>query len=610
MFYKLIISLFFFSTFLIPKIFGQNKEENKNDSSKVYQEIQSFSKKKGKFVSFLHGLLFKEIETGKGKSKKKKFTSKYQKSHVRYEGKIIRNINITTLDPFGFSAPDTAINVQNGFYRAGNRLHIKSQNLTIRNLLLIRKNTSYDSLLVKESERLIRSQKYVQEVFIYNISTGDDSVDVNIRVVDKWSIKPSFYVSPSKFGIKLTEENLLGTGHNFTNAYTWFHDKGMDAFSTMYLIPNIRNTYINASLTYDLDEFDNYNKSVSVDRSFYSTYARWAGGVYFDQQYRRDSIFQGDSTFLQLLYKFNTQDYWGGYSKELYKYSNDEYINDLIFTMRYKRINYINKPPGEIDLQKIYSSEDFYLGGIALSQREYIQDKYIFNYGFIEDVPAGKVIGITGGYQVKNSIGRMYAGARFSIGNYTDLGYLSSSLEIGTFLRSSKLEQSVLSVRMNYFTKLIEIGQWKFRQFVKPQLILGLNRFEYELLNIDRDNGIRGFESKTTTGTKKFLFTLQTQSYAPWNLAGFRFGPYLILAFGMLGVEEQGFKNSKLFSQYGLGVLIKNDFLVFSNFQLSLSYYPDIPGDGSDIFKMNQDKTSNLGFMDFQLGKPDIVPYR
>jgi hypothetical protein len=45
------------------------------------------------------------------------------------------------------------------------------------------------------------------------------------------------------------------------------------------------------------------------------------------------------------------------------------------------------------------------------------------------------------------------------------------------------------------------------------------------------------------------VLTLQTQSYAPWNVFGFRFGPYLIYSLGILGNDETGFSNSRMYSQ-------------------------------------------------------------
>jgi hypothetical protein len=111
-------------------------------------------------------------------------------------------------------------------------------------------------------------------------------------------------------------------------------------------------------------------------------------------------------------------------------------------------------------------------------------------------------------------------------------------------------------------------------------------------------------------GTSRFLFTAQTQSYAPWDFIGFHFGPYLNFSLGMLGDAVNGFRNSKLYSQIGLGVLIKNDNLVMNAFQISISFYPVIPGKGNNIFKLNSFQTTDFGFRDFEIGKPGPVVFR
>jgi len=103
---------------------------------------------------------------------------------------------------------------------------------------------------------------------------------------------------------------------------------------------------------------------------------------------------------------------------------------------------------------------------------------------------------------------------------------------------------------------------------------------------------------------------LQTQSYAPWNFIGFHFGPFLVYSVGMLGDAFSGFKNRRMYSQIGFGVLIKNDNLVFNTFQISISFYPLIPGNGQNIFKMNSFTTTDFGFRDFEIGKPVPVMYR
>jgi hypothetical protein len=258
----------------------------------------------------------------------------------------------------------------------------------------------------------------------------------------------------------------------------------------------------------------------------------------------------------------------------------------------------------------MFTDENFYMASIGISTRKYVMDKFIFKYGITEDVPIGKVFSLTAGYQEKSQTSRVYLGARVSTGSYYPWGYLSTNFEFGTFLHSSQAEEGVFAAGINYFTGLFEIGKWKFRQFVKPQVTIGINRFASDSLTLNDGYGLDGFNSTALIGTSRFLFTIQTQSYAPWNFIGFRFGPYFTYSLGMLGDAASGFKNSKVYSQIGIGVLIKNENLVLNTFQLSLSFYPIIPGSGNNIFKMNSYRPADFGFRDFEIGKPGPAIFR
>lgn len=590
--------------------FAQSTTEGK-DSAKVYRDIEKFSKKR-KSTNLLYQLFFKPVETTAAPVLKKKNKSHESKPYIYFEGKIIRNISIVTLDPFGYNLKDTVFTDQNILYKAGNSMHIKTLPITIRNLLLFRKNEPFDSLLVKESERLIRSQKYVHDVFFYTRQTGknSDSVDVFIRELDEWSIIPDGSLSTSVFEIDLTENNFLGTGHRLQNEFIWNHTTGRNAQKVIYFIPNIHNTYINSSLLYSSDEFTNTVKSVNVERPFFSSVAKWAAGISVEEQFRRDSIILPDSVHVFQTFRKATGDYWAGKSWQIVEgNSEDNRATNLILTTRYIHSHYSDKPPEVFDYTHSYYDESFYLAGIGISTRRYEKDSYVFNYGVTEDVPIGNVYEVLGGYQVKKNAGRVYVGLRISNGNYFKYGYLSTSLEYGTYIRSTHFEQGNITASANYFTGLFEIGRWKFRQFVKPQLTLGINRLPEDTVRINSEGGIKGFESNGLAGQHKLLLTVQTQSYSPWNVLGFQFGPYFISSFGILGTEKSGFRNSRLYSQFGLGVLIKNEFLVFGTFQFSFAYYPVIPGLGDNIFKYNPDKTSDIGFRDFNISKPGTIPY-
>jgi hypothetical protein len=177
----------------------------------------------------------------------------------------------------------------------------------------------------------------------------------------------------------------------------------------------------------------------------------------------------------------------------------------------------------------------------------------------------------------KDNLGRA-PGSRISM--------ISRDCKFGVFVRNSSLEQGIASMSFIFFTELLEVGKWKIRQFIKPQITIGLNRFLTDSLTINDGVGIDGFDGEIS-GTKRILVKFQTQTYAPWDLLGFRFGPYLIYSIGMLANEKSDFKNSRLYSQIGLGLLIKNDNLVFNTFQFSVAFYPLIPGDQYNVFKVN-----------------------
>jgi hypothetical protein len=262
----------------------------------------------------MYKLFFKPASpAAKNDAKKKTYKKLIQKPYSSFEGKTIRNIDIVTLDPFGNSIGDSIKSQLNFLTRAGNKIHIQSHDITIRNLLLIHKNQPFDSLLVKESERLVRSMNYIHDVsfFVKSVSAKSDSVDVFIRELDMWSIIPGGSVSDTRVRVNLQENNFLGLGHEFQNGFTWNHEMGAYAYNTNYYIPNIRNTYINSTLHFNIDEFGNSARSFAIDRPFFSPFAKWAAGVSF-AQFRRDSVYTSYILPELQKFKFNVQDYWAG----------------------------------------------------------------------------------------------------------------------------------------------------------------------------------------------------------------------------------------------------------------------------------------------------------
>ncbi len=609
---------------LIYQTIDQSSEKIVEDSTK-YKAIEEFSKK-SKITSFLHRILFRQImkETLPP-------VEKETRRLISHEGKIIRRIQITTLDPFGYSLSDTSVQPEIFPFKAGNSLHVKTKPMIIKNLLLFKENEKFDSLRVKESARLIRSQKYVRDIFFDVLPSSRDSVDIYIRVSDVWSIVPSYLGTISELGLGITDFNFAGLGNSFNAKTIWKRPGNENITHLSYFMPNIRNSFISLNIQYlfslnnhlpDIMDFDSYFyspesynpqymfsanrniiKSIDVVRPFYSPVTRWAGGIFVGQMMTTQSYLNIDS-IRYLSSPTNILDYWIGRSWQINKrVSPGESITSLVLSGRMVRAGNPQRSAEAINAN-LFNTHIYYFGNISISSRKYLLDRYIFNYGKIEDVPVGRIFGITIGMESQQK-NRYYLGLNAGWGSYYQFGYLSTHLSYGTFNGQGGLQQGTFTGRINYYTRLLSAGNWKLRQFIRPSFIFGSNRFLAD--NQPLKVGIKGFESIESRASHIIVLSLQTQSYAPWDLAGFRFGPYIFTHLGLLGEEPPGgIKSSRFYSLLGLGVLIKNDYLMFNTFQISFSFYPFIPARGYNIFRTNAYKTSDYGFRNFEVSKPGI----
>ena len=552
------------------------------------------------------------------------------------EGKIIRNIYINTLDPFGYSLQDTSMHPIQFTKKLGNTFHIQTRNEVIRNLLLIRSHTPFDSLLFKESERIIRSQKYIQEVLAFTSmnSSNADSLDIYIRVIDVWSVVPTFRKQGLNYIAGLSDNNFMGLGNRLYLDTRFGND--INGFVTQlgYTISNIGDTHITGNIQYYFSEGNDivynsafkkpvystltYNlptmtlsnrylvRSVELQRLFFSPLAKWAGGIFIGQLVTRQSYMDNDS-IQYLSSKTNIQDYWGAWSLPLDKANTlAGRTTNIIISARFLNTRY----PVTIPISKtnaLFNNENFYFAGIGITSRRYIQDKYVFNYGKIEDIPIGRALGITTGYYVQKK-NHFYLGLKAAWGNNYNFGYLSSHFEYGTFVGSGSFRQQVVSARINYYTKLFSAGYWKIRQFIKPSFIAGIHRLPTD--NLVLSDAMEGLDELKTPATGMIVLSLQTQSYAPWEVYGFRFGPYFFTSLGLLSNSLDVKANDKFYSVLGLGVLIKNNYLLINTFQVSFSFYPHLPGQGTNLFNFNAYKTTDYGLSDFDISKPQIVDYR
>lgn len=592
--------------------FAQDPKPKSKDSIPFYENVRNFSER-SKVTRKLYPLIFKS--SNRSAEKRSVEVAERFCDCKDFHGKPIRRVIINSLNPFGYSDVDTLRTPSNWIEKTGNQLHVKTRENIIQNLLLIERGQIYDSLLVAESERLLRTQRYIRSARIWSVNADaeNDSIDVYVRVLDSWSLIPSGTFSPSRTSLQVIERNTLGLGHETQYAWRRNLNEGITAQTIRYTIPNIKNTYISSQAFYDRDLVGNFEKGITVDRAFFSPLTRWAGGSSIVRQHRIDSIQVNPQLISKEIYKWTDFDSWVGRSFPLSKGTTvGERTTNVMLMGRWLNRHYSNAPSVEIDSLGFFTNENLVLTSIGISSRRFYQDKFIFNYDIVEDVPMGKVYNLTMGLQRKNQITRPYLGLQFGYGTKFSFGYASILADYGTFFNEGKTEQTAYILELNYFTNLIHLGRWRMRQFISPQFVWGNRRLDFfadQITLNEIDGGITGFQAFNTFGTMKFLVNWQTQTYSPWDFAGFRINPFFAYSIGMIGNNQTQFKDSSPFSKISIGFLINNDYLVFSNFQISFSFFPRIPGVGNNVFNSNSLNTQDFGLQDFDIGRPRLVRY-
>lgn len=583
--------------------------QKQQQTEEMYKNLQNYSKK-NRLVSKLHQLIFRTINSSQSNTSQQ-IEKNINRNFKQFQGKIIRKIHIQSLDPFGYSEKDSTI-LPDKMERIGNALHNKTKRSVIRRLLLFKKHSPLDSLLVKESERVIRSQNYIRRVLITPVSTSSsDSIDVHVRVLDSWSMFFDADGSTNYLSIRGRERNFLGLGHRISTRYNQeIPNPQRNGFSASYQIPNIYNTHINTYVYYSQNFNNKYEKTWAMYRPYFSVYTQWAGGIDITEKTFDDRIPYKDSSWVQE-FKIRHYDLWGSLSVPvLKKYTQHNRITNFTLSVRYKHLDYLKSPNYQIDSLRFFTKKNLYLTALGLSNIGYEQDRYIFRHEDIEDVPTGKTLSLLSGFEENIGKIRPYFGLKMMYGDYWEIGYVGADLQIGTFYAENGHNQTTFRAEITYFSKLFQMKSWHFRQFVKLRSVMGWSRKNYikDRINLNGEEGIRNFNSPILNGTRKHIISFQTQSYSPFSWLGFRISPFFTTELGFIGQEGNSFFKDPVFPKFNIGFNITNDYILFGNFQFSFFYIPRVPGVGE---RYNFSGTSNDDFRlpNFNYHTPDIIRF-
>ncbi|WP_306621975.1 hypothetical protein [Chryseobacterium ginsenosidimutans] len=594
---SILIFIFFLSFFSFL-----NAQERKDS---LYYKIEKFSDKR-KVTKFIHRFIFRrEADSVSVKTRTEKL------SQDTYNGKYIRNIKIETIDPFGYGSQDKK--ERSRWYDwFTNHLHSNTRISTVNNYLLFQEGEEYNAQKLYESERLLRTMPFINRV---NISIADststkDSIDIVVKVLDSWSLKPRVSYSGSKIGLGVTEENVLGLGHELDVLYRNDSKEKQDYFLGSYTAYNLFGSYINAQVLGERDFFKNERINFNVRRDFFSPLTKWAGGFTFEYFMRHVSLpIENDTAFPEVQIKVYSQDLWGGYQIPVSSDPSEKISSNIALIGRFQNYQYKDSPG--IDQYQYFSSYSSFLMSLGFIQRKFSVQKNIFQYDLPEDVDYGNSVNLTGGFLSRSSKIIPYAGVSASYGSFTKIGYFNVKAQFGRFFNENSQNRESFRLDGTYFTNIMD---WKFakaRHFFSPTLALGNPQHNYsykDRINLSSADEFPVYNADYI-GTQKLVLRYQLQLFINKTWKNFHFSPYLTAAVGWLGMPNDKLLKTNANTKIGIGVLINNPYLVFNRIQISFTYYPRVPFDNNSVFDFNSNRNNVLPMNSFATDIPHFVNF-
>lgn len=399
-------------------------------------------------------------------------------------------------------------------YRAANALHIRTRPGVIENTLLFKSGEPVSARLIEESERLLRGNRFIYDVYIRPIAYHDGIVDIEVKTRDTWSLHPGFQFSraggANTLGLTLEERNLLGTGASLglrnisdvDRSGTEFEISDKHAFGDWY----------NAGYRYARLN-DGKRQSFSFGQPFYALDTRWAAGVSVMQDDRIDPLYNSGILIGQYSHSQKGVEVFGGWSEGLIENRARRYSVGLTYdTNTYgpaaTLLPPVQPPPDQRLTAPFFRYEVIEDSYQKLKNRDQIERAEYFAMGFQSSVQIGRALT---GLGSSNNLW-VYKG---SIGN----GYeilprnallLSASLS-GKYWNGIS-EKHLLNGSARYYIPQSEHtllfmsieGNTVSNPGIDEQLLLG------------GDNGLRGYPLRYQSGNKSALLTVERRAYTDW----------------------------------------------------------------------------------------------
>lgn len=438
----------------------------------------------------------------------------------------ISRIHLIRHDIFDLTHPKTV-----WFHRLANEYHVITTEATVRDDLLFIEGEPLDMAVLAETERLLRSRRYLRqaEVRVSHYCAASHSVEVTVSSWDNWSLLPKISLGheggETKSNLGFAEDNLFGTGNQLQAEY--FSDSERDGYQLSFLSPNIGGSYWQTALRY-ADNSDGESYQFRLNKPFYRLSSDWAFNFETFKEIKDISEYELGDVYNEYQSDQEYIDVSGGWKISQHGHQVQHLnLGITIDQHQFARNNDSSVgPPRDRDLSQIWLGWDW-------QQADYQKMMNFFQFNKVEDINFGWQASARLG-ALNKGLGADHQGWQFqaSLSKNWTLSQVSWLTYRGHFERLSQQQQPgqrLISQQVRYIRHLSQNQVW----LTQLHWHNGQNLFRDQRITIGGDDGMRAFPLYYQTGNKAVIASSEYRYITHWNL-------YQLLDVALAGFVDSG----------------------------------------------------------------------
>ncbi|MBV8199842.1 MAG: hypothetical protein JOZ15_04385 [Acidobacteria bacterium] len=396
-------------------------------------------------------------------------------------------------------------------FRLVNRLHRTTRPEVIQQQLLFQPGDVFSPETVRETERLLRSNRFLYEATIRPVAESADRVDLEVVTRDVWTLQGGLDFrragGTNSTTFDLEDENFAGTGKDVEVARL----SNVDRTSKLarFRDPALLGTHGTVDFTF-ADNSDGDTRILDVERPFYALDSRWALGVSGLHDLRIDPLYDGGDVVDRFRQRHDFLEIYGGLSPGLL----DGVTQRFRFGFTYDR-NLFGAAPG-------YAPPDLAAADRTLAYPwigyELVEDGFVTIRDFeqiqrTEDVNLGRALNVRLGWSSPAFGGDR---SRLILTSAATDGWAFGPRQILLLrgglsgrLREGRIENGDAAAGVRYYVRTFGRGLF----VVKAQADVAENLDLENQLLLGGDNGLRGYPLRYQVGDRRFLVSLEQRFY-------------------------------------------------------------------------------------------------